>query len=92
MKGGTVLESVSLQSPLCKAAVEGPGQLPLGLLGTSVRSGLSGPTAPGQLQGPWLEMNKKSIQSSRAAMGCQSAECLLTLVKVNGTTEKMEAR
>lgn len=73
MKGGTVLESASLQSPLCKAAVEGPGQLPgqmmvrsapawargqmpLSLLGTSVRSGLSGPTAPGQLQGPWLEM------------------------------------
>lgn len=34
MKDGTVLEWVSLQSPLCQAAVEGPGQLP----GQMVRS------------------------------------------------------
>lgn len=49
----------------CKAAVEAPAgqsetllrQTPLGLLGTSLTSGLSGgPTAAGQLQGPQLEM------------------------------------
>lgn len=69
MEGDNILELMSLQSPLCKAVVECQAdwlggcpetllcQVPLGLFGTSVTSGFSGgPTAPGQLPGPQLEM------------------------------------
>lgn len=69
MEGDNVLALMSLQSPLCKAAVEGQAdwlggcsetllcQVPLGLFGTSVTSGFSiGPTALGQLPGLQLEM------------------------------------
>lgn len=64
MEADSVLDSASLQSPVhgCRGGPAGQSetllcQTPLGLLGTSLTSGLSaGPTAAGQLQGPQLEM------------------------------------
>lgn len=96
MKDGTILESDPLRSPLCQAAVEGPGQAvwtdgcqvkgqtPLGSLGTSVRSGLHGPTAPGPPQGPQLETESEKLPGRQPAGR--------SLTPVNGTTDQMEAR